>query len=151
MEIRFDDTDNRFTLRAAALIIHNQQLLVVKNSAANCCYTIGGGVRIGETTEEAVLRECYEEIGVSFVIDRLVFVQERFFTAGGKQHHEVVFFYLMKPCAVSIAHDRPTDQANEILYWLPLDQLKTAPLVPSFLKKALAKLPQTVAHIVTYE
>nr|WP_246241199.1 NUDIX domain-containing protein [Anaerocolumna sedimenticola] len=31
-----------------------------------------------ETSEEAVIREVYEETGVNFEIDRLVFIQERF-------------------------------------------------------------------------
>ncbi|QHQ63847.1 NUDIX domain-containing protein [Anaerocolumna sedimenticola] len=43
-----------------------------------CYYTVGGAVKIKETSEEAVIREVYEETGVNFEIDRLVFIQERF-------------------------------------------------------------------------
>ena len=151
MDIRLQTGDARFTLRAAALILQNGQLLAIQNDCAGCCYTIGGGVRLGESTEEAVLRECREETGHDWQIERLVFVQERFYRAADTQHHELVFFYLMKPPVAPIANGLPTDQQHERLCWLPLDQWKTAPLVPSFLKDSLLQLPQTVRHIVTYE
>ena len=151
MDIRWPSGDARFSLRAAALILQNNQLLVIQNDTARCCYTIGGGVRIGETTEEAVLRECREETGLDWQIERLVFVQERFYCADDTQHHELVFFYLMKPPAVPIPSGQNTDQMDERLCWLPLDKLEDAPLVPAFLKEAMRKLPQTVTHMVTYE
>ena len=151
MDIRLPSGDARFSLRAAALILQNNQLLVIQNDYAGCCYTIGGGVRIGETTEEAVLRECREETGLDWQIERLVFVQERFYRAEDIQHHELVFFYLMKPPAVPIPSGQNTDQMDERLCWLALSQLDDAPLVPAFLKEAVRKLPQTVTHMVTYE
>ena len=151
MDIRLPSGDARFSLRAAALILQNGQLLVIQNDSARCCYTIGGGVRIGETTEEAVLRECREETRLDWQIERLVFVQERFYRAEDIQHHELVFFYLMKPPALPIPSGQNTDQMDERLCWLPLDQLEDAPLVPAFLKEAMRKLPQTVTHMVTYE
>lgn len=151
MDIRLPSGDARFSLRAAALILQNNQLLVIQNDSARCCYAIGGGVRIGETTEEAVLRECREETGLDWQIERLVFVQERFYRAEDIQHHELVFFYLMKPPALPIPSGQNTDQMDERLCWLPLDQLEDAPLVPAFLKEAMRKLPLTVIHIVAYE
>lgn len=151
MDIRLPSGDARFSLRAAALILQNNQLLVIQNDTARCCYTIGGGVRIGETTEEAVLRECREETGLDWQIERLVFVQERFYRAEDIQHHELVFFYLMKPPTAPITSGQNTDQMDERLCWLSLEQLEDAPLVPAFLKEAMRKLPQTVTHMVTYE
>ena len=151
MDIQLQTGDARFSLRAAALILQNGQLLAIQNDCAGCCYTIGGGVRLGESTEEAVLRECREETGHDWQIERLAFVQERFYRAEDMQQHELVFFYLMKPPVAPIANGLPTDQRHERLCWLPLDQWKTTHLVPSFLKDALLQLPQTVRHIVTYE
>ena len=151
MDIRLPSGDASFSLRAAALILQNGQLLVIQNDTARCCYTIGGGVRISETTEETLLRECREETGLDWQIERLVFVQERFYRADDTQHHELVFFYLMKPPAVPIPSGQNTDQMDEKLCWLFLDQLEDAPLVPAFLKEAVRKLPQTVTHIVAYE
>ena len=151
MDIRLQSGVARFSLRAAALILQDNQLLVIQNDTARCCYTIGGGVRIGESTEEALLRECREETGLDWQIERLVFVQERFYRAEDIQHHELVFFYLMKPPAVPIPSGQNTDQMDERLCWLSLDQLEDAPLVPAFLKEAMRKLPLTVTHIVAYE
>ena len=151
MDIRLQSVDARFSLRAAALILQNNQLLVIQNDTARCCYTIGGGVRIGETTEEAVLRECREETGLDWQIERLVFVQERFYRADDTLHHELVFFYLMKPPAVPIPSGQNTDQTDERLCWLPLDKLEDAPLVPVFLKEAMRKFPLTITHIIAYE
>lgn len=151
MEIRFQGPDTKFSLRAAALILQNGHLLVAKSDSADDYYTLGGGVQLGESTEEAILRECREETGLDWEIERLVYVQERFYSAGDRQQHEIAFFYLMKPCRLPICNGQTTDQANEKLYWLPLEQLHELPLVPAFLKAGVRSLPQGVQHAVDYE
>lgn len=83
-------------MRSAGLIIHNNRLLVAQNDEFDCFYIVGGGIHEDECSAKAVVRELYEETGYRFEIDRLVFIQERFFKAGNIRHHEVVFFYLMK-------------------------------------------------------
>ena len=64
-------------------------------------YSVGGRVKFGETTEEAVTREVYEETGVRMEIDRLGFVHENYFYGDavsnlGKLIYEISFYYYMK-------------------------------------------------------
>lgn len=53
--------------------------LLIKSACHNCFYTVGGGIQENETSESAVVRECYEETGYPFEIDRLAFIEERFY------------------------------------------------------------------------
>ena len=139
-----------FTYRAAALIIRDNKLLAAKNTNTPY-YTIGGAVEINETSAEAAMREVYEETGLRMEIDRLAFVQERFHKVDGQMHHEVVFFYLMKPGDINIPDGTVTDQATETLHWLPLDRLGEFDLVPEFLKTTpLVNIAHT-QHIISRE
>ena len=67
------------------------------------------------------------------------------------RHHEVVFFYLMKPIDVRIENGTCTDHQEEKLYWLPIDELHNTDLVPEFLKTALTDIPEEVIHIISEE
>ncbi|QHQ62962.1 NUDIX domain-containing protein [Anaerocolumna sedimenticola] len=142
-----------FTYRAAALIINDDKLLVARHKNNPCYYAVGGAVKINETSEEAVVREVLEETGASMEIDRLVFVQERFFKYSGENHHEIVFFYFMKyRTDVNILENSYTDQGeNETLHWLPISNLKQFNIVPDFLKYNLAGNLNDVKHIITKE
>lgn len=142
---------NSFSLRAACLILRDDRLLLVHNHRLHCWYTVGGRIRQGESSAEAARRECLEETGCPLEPEKLVFVQERFYTADGCEHHEVVFFYLMQGDTASIAPAAGTDQAAESLCWVPLSALPELNLLPPFLKTALQTLPQGVRHIVTRE
>jgi 8-oxo-dGTP pyrophosphatase MutT (NUDIX family) len=112
---------------------------------------VGGRIRQGESSAEAARRECLEETGCPLEPERLVFVQERFYHAGGSEHHEVVFFYLMQGDTSSFAPGAGTDQAEESLCWVPLSALPYKNLYPSFLKTALQALPQEMRQIITRE
>lgn len=70
-----------FRYRAGAIIIENGCILVARNEMDNYYYSIGGGVHLGETAEDAVKREVLEETGVAYEIDRLAFIHENFLTA----------------------------------------------------------------------
>ena len=89
-----------------------------------------GGINLNEASTDAVLRELREETGYEFEIDRLVFIQER--------------YYSLKDCRqqnvdVNIDNGTKTDQQSEHLHWLPIDELDITNLVPAFLKTALKK------------
>lgn len=51
-------------LRVGAIIMKNGKILMVGNDSADYLYSVGGRIKFGETSEEAVIREVYEETGV---------------------------------------------------------------------------------------
>ena len=139
-------------LRASALIIKNGCLLAAKSVNYDCYYTVGGGIKINETSEEAVLREVYEETGYNLEIDRLAFIQERFFTIDDRQYHEINFFYLIKESpGMDISNNSGTDLGTETLHWLPLNSLNEVYLVPSFLKTKALNNITALEHIISRE
>ncbi|MDP2630164.1 MAG: NUDIX hydrolase [Candidatus Uhrbacteria bacterium] len=60
--------------RATALIIRDKKLLLVLEGGY--CYTPGGGIKEGETAEQALARECMEEVGVSVLAARPYFTYD---------------------------------------------------------------------------
>ncbi|WP_063562608.1 MULTISPECIES: NUDIX hydrolase [Clostridium] len=152
-DIVFKTNQSCFVYRVAAIIIKDNRLLMAKHEDYPCYYTVGGKVRINETSEEAVIRESYEETGIEFEIDRLSFIQERFFQIAGKHHHEIVFFYLMKYIdGINILDATYTDQGEkEILQWIPIDELEHINIVPNFLKTNLTKINENIIHIISKE
>lgn len=144
----------QISFRAAALIIRGNRLLAAKNVNYPCYYTIGGGIELNESSDEAIVREIYEETGLKLEVDKLAIIQERFCTVNGQTHHEVVFFYLMKPGdGINILDNSFTDQGTkEILHWLPVDELSQIDIVPEFLKtKDLSRISAGIEHIITRE
>ena len=151
MDIGYETSNMKFSLRSAALIFNDNCLLIVKNDNCDCFFTVGGGIKENETSENAVIRECFEETGCHLEIDRLVFIQERFYRVDNTQYQEIVFFYLMKEIDLNLCNGINTDQQNEHLYWIPVEKLKNINLVPKFLKTALEDIPNEITHIISYD
>lgn len=71
--------DGILNIRVGAIIIKDGKFLMVENDRFDYMYSVGGRLKFGEATEEAVVREVYEETGVKMEIDRLGFIHENFF------------------------------------------------------------------------
>lgn len=152
-ELLIDTDQGVFSYRVGALIINNDKLLAAKHKNHDCYYTVGGKVKMNETSEQAIMREVYEETGFHFAIDKLVFIQERFFVFSKQNHHEIVFFYLMKSNTdINIGEHTYTDQGEqETLHWLPIRDLNQINIVPDFLKSSLSNDLEGIMHIVSSE
>ncbi|MDR0819578.1 MAG: NUDIX domain-containing protein [Oscillospiraceae bacterium] len=145
-DIRFKTPDGVFNLCAIAVIIREGKVLMVKGSDSGKHYPVGGHVQLGETSEQAVVRECLEETGVNYEVERLLFVCEDFFTYDGQPSHSVEFYYLMKPN--SAEPNRLTDNGEELV-WLPVNAIDNL-LFPEFFKTELQNLPDSVKHIIIW-
>ena len=51
-------------IRVGAIILKNGKFLMVGNDRNNYLYSVGGRLKFGETAEEAVKREVFEETGL---------------------------------------------------------------------------------------
>lgn len=145
-----------FRYRAAAIIVEGSCVLFAGNERDKYYYSIGGGVHMNETAEDAVEREVLEETGVYYEVDRLAVIHENFFDGDGSLEgyrcHEVAFYFLMKPRGTKELNSNSyTGGFKENMYWIPIDELDQHVAYPTFMKEYLAKMPKEIVHIVTNE
>lgn len=146
-----------FRYRAAAIIVEDGYALFAGNDLEDYYYSIGGGVHMGETAEDAVVREVFEETGVHYEIDRLAVVHENFFygeggTLDGLHCHEIEFYFLMKPRGTrELNSNSHVFGVKEEMHWLPVRDLHKYKAFPTFLQDYLSSPHEEIVHIVTKE
>ncbi len=150
--------DNKwFRYRAAAIIIEDGCVLFAGNELDDYFYSVGGAVHMGETAEDAVVREVYEETGIRYEIDRLSVIHENFFrknsgALAGLDCHEICLYYLMKPKgSKQLFSDGYTQGVKEEMHWIPIADLGKHKAFPAFLKDYLSKEHSGTEHIVSDE
>lgn len=146
--------DGILNIRAGAIIMNDGKLLMVKSDRVDYLYTVGGRIKIGETAEEAVIREVLEETGVKVEIDRLGFVHENYFYGDapsnlGKLIYEISFlFYIKLPKDFALQSDSFTEAySKEHLVWISPDE--DVKMYPIFLKDELKNPSNTVKYLKT--
>lgn len=150
--------DNKwFRYRAAAIIVEDGCVLFAGNEKEDYFYSIGGGVHMGESAEDAVRREVLEETGVQYEVDRLAVIHENFFNENqgslkGMDCHEISFYYLMKPRGTKTLNSNSyTLGVRENMHWIPIDELDRYKAFPTFMKDFLRSEHSGIEHIVTDE
>lgn len=148
-----------FRYRAAAIIIEDGCVLMAYNDVDDYYYSIGGGVHLCETSEQAVIREVKEETGISYEVERLAFVNESMFyghgVLEGKQCHVVEFYYLMKPKGNRLVENGnsngETQGMPEYLRWIPIEEFAEHKAFPEFFSEKLCKMPEAIEHYISDE
>ena len=143
-DFRTKEGNTVFGVRATALILQNRKLLATKDK--DKYYTIGGAIQVNERTEDAVVREVREELGVKAQAGQLAFVVENRFEQAGVHYHNIEFHYL-----VDLLEDAPLTMQEDAkplpCQWLALDDLYTVNLKPAFLKTTLPNWDGQLRHI----
>ena len=141
-------------IRVGAIIMKEDKILKVEKDRIDHMYSVGGRIKFGETAEEAVVREVYEETGVRMEVDRLGFIHENFFPGDtlvkqGNIVHEISFFsYMNVPTDFEPVCNSFTEDGNkEHLVWIRADHPKK--YYPEFFKTELARPVREVKHFVT--
>ena len=156
-DITLEVNNGYFIYKVGAIIIHENKVLMVKNENFEYYYTVGGRVHFGETSENAVLREVFEETGIELEIDRLAYVHENYFVAdfldiANAPCHELALYYLMKHSDDTEnikCNSIGADGGAESLHWLPVTELQNYKLFPEFYKTELQNLRNEVGHFIT--
>lgn len=147
--------DGILNIRAGAIIMKNGKLLMVGNNKSYL-YSVGGRIKFGETAEEAVVREVFEETGVKMESDRLGFVHENYFYGDmpsnlNKLIYEISFFFYMKvpDDFAPVSESFMEGSSKERLVWVSLDdEIK---MYPEFFRTELRNPTDTVKHFVNDE
>ncbi len=141
-------------LRVGAIIMKDGKILMAGNTInPGYLYTVGGRLKFGETAEEAVVREVFEETGVHLEVDRMGFIEENYYYGDmppyvGKVIYEIVFFFYMKvpedfePVSRSFIEG----QHEEYLCWISPDD--PVDYYPKFFRTELAHPENAVKHFV---
>ncbi len=146
-KITEEGRDYRFNYRVAAIIEAEGKILLHKFVDADYCFLPGGRVQIGETAQEAIMRELEEELDVKIITTSLPFIAENFFEYGAETFHEISLFFRIDGSALKL----PTN--NEIrgkvqFFWRNGSDIADLNLQPEFLREELGCLPITTKHIV---
>lgn len=134
---------------AKAIIIRDQHLLAVEleplDDGKRFFILPGGGQEKGETFEEAVTRECLEELGADIEVGPLTLVREYI----GKNHefayrdpdvHQIEYMFTCTLTTEVNTHEIHNPDTYQIgLSWIPLREVKSTNLYPKVLREIITE------------
>ena len=142
MDLTLDIEDYKLNIRAAAIIIHDNKLLVHKNINKDHCTLPGGRIAIGENSRETIKREIKEEIGKEIEITEDIGTVENFFEDKQKKYHEILFIQKAefindedKKINYTLHNIEGKDYLN--YEWIDLDKIEEYNIIPICLKSIL--------------
>ena len=97
MDISLKTGNEKFNYRVCAMMISDGRILAMRDERSPYYYLPGGRVAMGETAENAVIREVQEELGITPEIVRPLWLNQAFFTedVDHLQYHELCIYFLM--------------------------------------------------------
>lgn len=149
MDISFKTGNEKFNYRVCAIILNDRKILAMHDERSPYFYLPGGRVKLGETAEEAVIREVKEELEIAAKIDRPLWLNQGFFTedVDGLQYHEICIYFLM-----DISDTDLLSKGNKFFVqegkhqhtfeWLQWERLQDEYFYPIFIKKEIFHLPE---------
>ncbi|HEM3442759.1 TPA: NUDIX hydrolase [Streptococcus suis] len=149
MDFRTRHDNQIFGVRATGLVVQDEKLYLVKSPEGKY-YTLGGAIQLGETTEEAVLREMQEEIGIEVELGPLAFIVENQFTLQEKSYHQIEFLYIVTPLSDPVTYLEEGDSIRQC-EWIAFTDLKNLDLNPAFLKTELVVWKGQLQHFINWE
>ena len=149
MDISYQEGGGKFNYRVCAVMVHERKLLAMRDERSPYYYLPGGRVKLGETAEDAVLRELREELGISAAIRRPLWLNQGFFTEDVDQlrYHELCLYFLIDFAGTDLLARGRSFRRDEGVHshqftWLPFESLVDAYFYPIFLKREIFHLPE---------
>lgn len=140
--------NSKFNYRVCGIMINAGKILAMHDERSPYYYLPGGRVKMGETAEQAVLREVEEELNITPRIIRPLWLNQGFFTedVDNLNYHELCIYFLLDVSETGLfdkgekftLHERHHTHDFE---WLAFEHLKDEYFYPVFLKTEITNLP----------
>lgn len=158
MDITFRTEEGRFNYRVCAVMIRDGKILAMHDAHSPYYYLPGGRVRLHERAEEAVCREVREELQIDARINRVLWLNQGFFTEDvtGEKFHELCLYFLMDISGTGLEQRGEQfvlmeGEKRHEFEWIDFSRLKEEYFYPTFLKEKIWDLPRALTLIVDYE
>ena len=122
---------NKFNFRPSVygfILNSKNEILVCNNKSNNKMWFPGGGVELGETLEEALKREIFEETKIENIeIKEFLFFKDNFFYYQplDEGYQAYLFFFLCKTDNIDlISNEEINDGEAKDLEWMRLEDIK---------------------------
>lgn len=156
--ISYEQKEKKFNFRVGGILESSDGKKVLIHRLSNFDFWLlpGGRVEMMEDTENAIIREMQEELGVKIQIDRLVSITESFFDMKDKTYHELGFNYLLKlpenSRLLQMQGEFAGVEGEKYRYkWLDKELLNEIDFKPNYMVPVLQDIPQGVIHIIKDE
>lgn len=150
--------DSKFNYRVCAIIISDEKVLAMRDGRSPYYYLPGGRVKLGETAEQAVMRELSEELDITPRGLRPLWLNQSFFTedVDGLDYHELCVYFLVDVEGTGICErgerfSRREGERVNSFEWLPFSRLENEYFYPVFLKTEIYNLPESFTIRTEYE
>lgn len=152
----FKSENNICNFRSAGVLIQNNKILVQRDKNGTDYALPGAHVKTGEIAEQTLIREYKEETEADIICDRMIWVEESFWTWNNKNTHTIAFYFL-----ISLVHqtDLPDngdffsqkDNCDVVLTWLPIEDIQNISIYPSFIKEKINNISDSIEHFISIE
>ncbi|MFZ6678288.1 NUDIX hydrolase [Undibacterium sp. Tian12W] len=155
--ISFDIDEYRYNLRAAAIILNGDRVLLHKIEGDAFWCVPGGRVDAGEQAAATVVREMQEELSEQVTCGKLLWTVENFFEYRQQKHHELGLYFLvhLSPASRLLTSAGPyignEGKLKLTFAWFKRTELMALDVRPSFLAQALAEPTLLMQHVVHHE
>ena len=158
MDISFKVENQKFNYRVCAIMLSENRILAMHDELSPYFYLPGGRVMMGETAEQAVVREVQEELDVTPKISRPLWLNQAFFTedVDHLRYHELCIYFLMDISGTDLlgrgnVFTLTEGKHTHIFEWLAFERLREEYFYPIFLKKEIYNLPSELTIRTEFE
>ncbi|MEJ2213368.1 MAG: NUDIX domain-containing protein [Gammaproteobacteria bacterium] len=138
------ETSERIRITPRAVIVYENEILLqhkVYEDGSERYVLPGGAIEPGETIEQALIRECQEEIGTIIMVEKLLhvadFFRERKTTPPTRRQQVELLFQCRVPENYLAQNGPAPDKHQVAVEWVALSQLQERLYPPAIVDKLL--------------
>ena len=139
-------------IRAAGIVLADDLVLLQRNAADEFWAVPGGKIEVGESSEQALLREIKEEMDWEPRDSKLIYILEHIFKHAGASYHQCGFYYLISAIELRERYPHPPGREFQIcepdlsFCWVHQSGLDKIDIRPTVVTDLLRNPPTTLMH-----